>query len=119
MTERELTAHEKKQLRELSQMHCSNIDKQTGECQPLETRCPMLDVQINTATLCQYFKISVLPECSSLQAIFNGADGNLKVCPICGEKFPINGRQKYCAGCQEKARKSKAAQRNRKYRQKT
>lgn len=118
MIERELTAHERKEIRELVLGHCANIDKQIGECRPLECRCPMLDLQINTAVLCRCFKNSILPECPNLQAIFEGTENNLKVCPLCGQKFHVSGRQKYCHACQEKARKIKAAQRNRKYRQK-
>ena len=118
MIKRELTAHERKEIRELILSHCANIDKQSGECGPLETHCPMLDLQINTATLCRYFKTSILPECPSLQAVFDGTEGSLKVCPLCGQKFRANGRQKYCSACQGKAQKLKTAQRNRKYRQK-
>lgn len=119
MMERELTAHEKKQIRELIQAHCINIDKQSGECQPLETRCPMLDLQISTATLCRYFKTSVLPENTAIETIFNGQTADLKKCALCGKKFHACGRQKYCSACQDRARKMKSAQRNRKYRQKT
>jgi hypothetical protein len=118
MIERELTANERKQIRELASSLCANCDKATGECLLLECRCPMVDKSF-TGTLCNYFRDSVLPGNPALEAVLTGQTANLKTCPICGQKFHANGRQKYCDACQDKARKSKTAQRNRKYRQKT
>lgn len=118
MIARELTASERKQTRELALTRCANCDKATGECLLLECRCPMID-KFFTSTICIYFRDFVLPGNPTLEAALTRQTANLKMCPICGEKFPANGRQKYCAACQDKARKSKTAQRNRKYRQKT
>lgn len=118
MIERDLTRAEKSALRDLlGSPGCANCDRQTGECLPLECECPELNLQFNGATLCRYFRESVLPENPELEAIFTGKVAELKTCPICHKKFkPAANRQKYCPACRDKARKMKTAQRNRKYR---
>jgi hypothetical protein len=119
MIERDLTRAEKAAVRDLilGSPGCANCDRQTGECLPLEVRCPMLDLQFNGATLCTYFKAAVLPENPELEAIFTGRGTDLKVCPICHKKFkPAANRQKYCPTCRDEARKTKSARRNQKYR---
>ena len=119
MIERDLSRSEKAALRDLILKNpgCANCERQTGECLPLEVRCPMLDLQFSGATLCTYFKAAVLPENPELEAVFTGRGTDLKVCPICHKKFkPAVNRQKYCPACRDKARKMKTARRNRKYR---
>ncbi len=119
MIERDLTRAEKSALRNLilGSPGCANCDRQSGECLPLEVRCPMLDMQFSGATLCRYFRESVLPE-TELEAIFTGKEADLKVCPICKRQFqPVNNRQIYCSEkCRLAAQREAARNRKRKQR---
>lgn len=102
---RDLTRVEKAAVRNLILKNpgCANCDRQTSECLPRECKCPMLDLQINTAALCTYFRTAVLPENPELETVFTGTTGSLKTCPICKRRFQsVNNRQIYCPVCRDK-----------------
>ena len=122
MIERDLSRSEKAALRDLILKNpgCANCERQTGECLPLEVRCPELDLQFSGATLCTYFKAAVLPENPELEAIFTGGTtaGPLKTCTVCHRRFrPATNRQKFCSEkCRLAAQREAARNRKRKQR---
>lgn len=120
MIERDLSRSERSAVRDLilKSPGCANCDQQTGECLPLEVKCPMLQLQFNGATLCEYFRIAVLPENPELEAVFSGESYDLKTCPICQRKFrPATHGQKYCSSkCKLAAQREASRNRKRKQR---
>ena len=111
---RELTAKEKRAIRKLVTGQCASYDHEY-ECLPLDGTCYMFTIGFNTSGLCKYFRDAVLPLDPALEAVFTGQ--TVKPCQRCGRKFPVNGRQAYCAdACADIARKEATARRVRKHR---
>lgn len=113
---RELTANEKRQIKNLVVNCCANFCKDYG-CLLLDSNCYMLGKFYANDKLCRYFRDYVLPLNSELTAVFSNKP--TKACKICGKKFPVKGRQTYCSKtCSDKATKSATAARVRKHREK-
>ena len=66
---RELTGREKQRIKKLVTSLCANYDKEYG-CLPLDCECPMLGICFTNSALCRYFRKSVLPEDTALEAVF-------------------------------------------------
>lgn len=88
-----------------------------GDCLLLDNDCFCPCVQeISLSLCCKYFENSVLPLDNKLYASLKN-HSRKKKCAACGEYFiPASNRAKYCPGCSERAKKSRAAERKRKQR---
>ena len=79
--------------------------------------CPMLGICFTNSALCRYFRKSVLPEDTALEAVFTQTPTTH--CKQCGKPFPTDGKRVYCSQhCAEEARRKQTAARVRKYREK-
>ena len=113
---RELTEKEIRKIRKLVLHHCANYDSDYG-CLPLECECVMLGKAFCGNAMCRYFRESVLPNDSELNATLQNTVA--KRCKHCGKPFPAKGRTMYCSdNCRDAVRRKKTAERVRKYRQK-
>ena len=113
---RELTGREKQRIKKLVTSLCANYDKEYG-CLPLDCDCPMLGICFTNSALCRYFRKSVLPEDTALEAVFTQTPTTH--CKQCGKPFPTDGKRMYCSQrCAEEARRKQTAARVRKYREK-
>ena len=113
---RELTGREKQRIKKLVTSLCTNYDKEYG-CLPLDCECPMLGICFTNSALCRYFRKSVLPEDTALEAVFTQTPTTH--CKQCGKPFPTDGKRVYCSQrCAEEARRKQTAARVRKYRKK-
>lgn len=113
---RELTGREKQRIKKLVTSLCANYDKEYG-CLPLDCECPMLGICFTNSALCRYFRKSVLPEDTALEAVFTQTPTTH--CKQCGKPFPTDGKRVYCSQrCAEEARRKQTAARVRKYRKK-
>jgi hypothetical protein len=106
---RELTREERTAIRKLVVSMCANYDNLYG-CLPLDCACYMLG-KWWTESYCKYFQNAVLPLNPQLTAsLLGGAALNLETrpCDICGQAFPVSGKQAYCStACADKARKKR------------
>lgn len=113
---RELTGREKQRIKKLVTSLCANYDKEYG-CLPLDCDCPMLGICFTNSALCRYFRKSVLPEDTALEAVFTQTPTTH--CKQCGKPFPTDGKRVHCSKrCAEEARCKQTAARVRKYREK-
>lgn len=113
---RELTGREKQRIKKLVTSLCANYDKEYG-CLPLDCDCPMLGICFTNSALCRYFRKSVLPEDTALEAVFTQTPTTHY--KQCGKPFPTDGKRVYCSQrCAEEARRKQTAARVRKYREK-
>lgn len=103
----EMTASQKKEVKELVKGLCANYDRSTGDCLLMDAACYQT---CNFTGLCRYFKESVLPVNKVLHAQLVKKDA-LRVCSVCGKSFvAASNRSKYCAVCARVERlKQKAA----------
>lgn len=112
----ELTGREKQRIKKLVTSLCANYDKEYG-CLPLDCDCPMLGICFTNSALCRYFRKSVLPEDTALEAVFTQTPTTH--CKQCGKPFPTDGKRVHCSKrCAEEARCKQTAARVRKYREK-
>ena len=113
--ERELTARERREIRQLVKSLCANYDRDYG-CLPLNGDCVMLNKWWASGG-CRYFRSAVLPENKALEASLNNR--HVKTCKACGGGFAPNGNQAYCSEkCREDGDNQMTAARVRKYRRK-
>jgi len=110
---RELTRQERTAIRKLVTGLCANYDSEYG-CLPLDCECYMLN-KWWTGTYCKYFRNAVLPTDPVLEAALLGLTApDTQACPICGNSFVEQGKQRYCsASCQREADRRKARERMR------
>jgi len=93
---RELTRVEHTSLCKLVVSMCANYDREYG-CLPLEIQCYMFS-KCWTGGYCKYFRKSVLPNNSLLEATLTGSIAPDKDnCAACGKLFIPSGRQAYCS----------------------
>lgn len=104
---RELTCRERGAIRRLVTGMCANYDKEYG-CLPLDCECYMLG-KWWTGAYCRYFQNAVLPNNPVLEAALIGqAVPEQKICPICSNKFILQGKKVYCSStCASIARKKR------------
>lgn len=113
---RELTDTEVKRIRKLVTQLCANFDPSYG-CLPLDCECVMLGKAFCGNAMCRYFRESVLPNDSELNATLQNTAA--KRCKYCGKAFPAQGRTIYCSdSCRDAAQRKKTAERVRKHRRK-
>ena len=95
---RELTRAERAAIRKLVKGSCANYDNEY-ECLLLDDNCYMFyGVAYTNTGLCKYFREAVLPTDPALEAVLTGNVAvETRTCPICGEAFPVNGKQAYCS----------------------
>jgi len=106
--ERELTARERREIRQLVKSQCANYDNNYG-CLPLDGDCVMLNKWWACGG-CRYFRSVVLPENKALEASLNNR--HVKTCKVCGGGFAPNGSQAYCSEkCRIDGEKRKTAAR--------
>ena len=103
----EMTASQRKEVKELVKGSCANYDRSTGECLLMDAACYQA---CNFTGLCRYFKEAVLPADKLLYAQLVKLD-SIKSCSVCGKSFvAASNRSKYCVGCARVERlKQKAA----------
>ena len=102
MITRELTAAERAAIKKLVVTMCANYDGGYKLCLPLDCPCVMLH-KWWTGGGCKYFKSAVLPNDPALMAALTGG-GEMRVCAVCGAKFPVSGKTMYCSpACARKA----------------
>jgi predicted nucleic acid-binding Zn ribbon protein len=94
---RELTRHERHDIRKLVIRECANYDYEYG-CLPLDSACYMLN-KWWTGLYCKYFQRAVLPLNAPLEASLTGAYGSAheKTCPVCGAAYYPVTSQAYCS----------------------
>ena len=120
MNARELTRDEKKKIRTLVTGMCTNYDRESGLCLPLDCACYMLH-KCWTGAYCRYFREAVLPLNPELQAALTaeGISPELRACAVCGKAFLPEGRQAYCSdACKAEGNRRKSRERMRKMREK-
>ena len=94
---RELTGAERAAIRRLVTDLCANYDKEYG-CLPLDCECFMLNKCWADDVYCRYFRSAVLPNDPILEAgLSNVGVVNTRPCTLCGELFPVQGKQAYCS----------------------
>jgi len=113
--ERELTAWERREIKQLVKSLCANYDSEYG-CLPLDCDCVMRQ-KWWTGGGCKYFRSSVLPAHKALEASLGRK--HVKVCKVCGGGFVPNGSQAYCSDkCRADGEKRMTAARVKKHRKK-
>ncbi len=101
---RELTRAERAAIRKLVVSLCANYDSGYG-CLPLDCECYMLG-KCWTDAYCKYFREAVLPNDPVLAASLSGCTVETRSCTLCGEVFPVHGKQVYCStACAGKAQR--------------
>jgi hypothetical protein len=109
----EMTAGQKKEVKELVKGLCANYDRVTGDCLLMDAACYQA---CNFTGLCRYFKEAVLPANKLLYAQLVKLD-SIKSCSVCGKSFvAASNRSKYCDGCSKAVRRRKEAERLRRFR---
>ena len=109
----EMTAGQKKEVKELVKGLCANYDRATGDCLLMDAACYQT---CNFTGLCRYFESAVLPANKVLHAQLLKRDA-LRVCSVCGKSFvAASNRSKYCDGCSKAVRRKKEANRLRRLR---
>jgi predicted nucleic acid-binding Zn ribbon protein len=95
---RELTPTERTAIKKLVKGLCANYDREQGGCLLLDDNCYMFyGVAYTNTGMCKYFRKAVLPTDPILEAVLTSeAVIETRLCPICGEAFPMNGKQAYC-----------------------
>lgn len=114
---RELTKHEKIEIRKLVINHCANYDREYG-CLPLECECYMLH-KAWAGAYCKYFAGAVLPLNPKLERMLTGGcTPQKKQCLICHSSFyPKSNIQKYCTShCSSQAQRENSRKRMKKMR---
>jgi len=104
---RELTRAERAAIRKLVKDLCANYDHEYG-CLLLDGDCYMFyGVAYTNTGMCKYFRNAVLPTEPVLEAVLTGgAAVETRPCALCGEAFPVNGKQAYCSdACADEATK--------------
>lgn len=96
---RELTRSERAAMLKLVKSSCTNYDREQGGCLLLDDNCYMFyGVAYTNTGMCKYFRKAVLPTDPILEAVLTSETAiETRLCPICGEAFPINGKQAYCS----------------------
>ena len=115
---RELTTREKQKIAKLVKERCANyLDEDFfSGCLPLDCDCPMLTKAFCGNAMCRYFRDSVLPNDSELNAAMQNLPA--KRCKQCGKLFPAKGKQVYCCeSCAAEARRQRTAERVRRHRE--
>ena len=114
---RELTRDERAAIRELVVKMCANYDSHYNICLPLDCACYMLN-KWWTGSYCKYFRDAVLPLDPMLEAaLIGGGAVETRPCTVCGQPFPVNGKQAYCsAACAGKAQRKQQREHMRKKR---
>lgn len=109
----DMTAGQKKEVKELVKGSCANYDRSTGDCLLMDAACYQT---CNFTGLCHYFENAVLPVNKVLHAQLVKRDA-LRVCSVCGKSFvAASNRSKYCAGCARVERLKQKAENERKRR---
>ena len=112
---RELTEQEKQRIRKLVTQKCANYHEDYV-CLPLDCDCVMLGKVFCGNAMCRYFRDSVLPNDSELNAAMQNLPA--KRCKQCGKLFPAKGKQVYCCeSCAAEARRQRTAERVRRHRE--
>lgn len=111
-----MTVQQSKRVNALIKQRCCNCDAD-GHCILLDDDnvCPQC---ISKSLICKHAMIAVLPGDQELYAdIYKTAEK--KRCKNCGDSFSATSKnQQYCTTCREKIKRKKAAERQRKHRQK-
>lgn len=107
----EMTAGQKKEIKELVKGLCANYDRATGDCLLMDAACYQT---CNFTGLCRYFENAVLPVNKVLHAQLVKRDA-LRVCSVCGKSFvAASNHAKYCDSCSKiEARKKATARKQR------
>lgn len=114
---REMTTRERREIRKLVVEQCANNDAEYG-CLPLDCECYMFG-KWYTDSFCKWFRNTILPLSPALEAALTHSGVETKPCKICGNRFPINGRQAYCSEkCEQAGRRLATAKRIRRHRSK-
>ena len=117
MQKRELTRHERADIKRLVLGECANWHETYRICAPADKPCLMLEIT-HTGALCRYFKESVLSLNSRLEAALTQKPIRVKRCIVCGKDFIPTGRQAYCSEyCAGKGQRKMTAARVRKHRE--
>ena len=98
MEHRELTRAERAAIRKLVKNLCANYDYEYG-CLLLYDHCYMCyGVAYTNTGMCKYFRNSVLPTDPAMEAMLTGGGtAETRICPICNEAFPADGKKAYCS----------------------
>lgn len=109
----EMTAGQKKEVKELVKGLCANYDRSTGDCLLMDAACYQA---CNFTGLCRYFKEAVLPANKLLYAQLVKLD-SIKSCSVCGKSFvAASNHAKYCDACTKIEARKKATARKQKQR---
>jgi len=116
---RELTKAERTAIRKLVINTCANYDEPDNICLPLDCACYMLN-KWWTGSYCKYFRDAIMPQDPALErALTGGGTMETRKCSLCGDKFSVNGKQRYCStACAEKAQRKQQREYMRKKRDK-
>lgn len=107
----DMTAGQRKEVKELVKGSCANYDRSTGDCLLMDAACYQA---CNFTGLCRYFKEAVLPANKLLYAQLVKLD-SIKSCSVCGKSFvAASNHAKYCDSCSKiEARKKATARKQR------
>ena len=117
MQTRELTGRERQAIRRSIKSICANYDNEYG-CLPLDSDCIIFDIAYSGDIICKWFRDAVMPQVPEIERILTDSTASeTKLCAVCGKKFPLNRRQKYCSEkCSLKSRRKSVAGNVKEYR---